>query len=244
MAQVSVIIPVYNIEAHLRQCLDSVVRQTLTDIEIICVDDGSTDTSFKILTEYAAEDNRFLILTQENAGPGVARNTGLEQARGEHLIFLDSDDWFEPEFLERMLLCARKSKAGVVICRSVEFDTETGAELPSEWMLKTQYLPGETFAPEEIAEHIFQFTYGWPWDKLYRADFVKNAGLSYPALSNSEDLVFVFQSLALTHRIAVLKETLVHHRVNRMSSVSNSRRLEPEVPYQALILLRDRKSVV
>ena len=104
MAQVSVIIPVYNIEAHLRQCLDSVVRQTLTDIEIICVDDGSTDTSFKILTEYAAEDNRFLILTQENAGPGVARNTGLEQARGEHLIFLDSDDWFEPEFLERMLL--------------------------------------------------------------------------------------------------------------------------------------------
>lgn len=239
MAQVSIVIPVYNIEAHLRQCLDSVVRQTLTDLEIICVDDGSTDASFNILTEYAARDNRFQIIRQKNAGPGVARNTGLERVTGEYLIFLDSDDWFEPDFLERVVLRAQETKADITICQAVEFDTRTGAELPSAWMLKTRYLSGETFVPEEIAEHIFQFTYGWPWDKLYRAEFVQDMGLSYPALPNSEDLVFVFQSLALAHRIAVLKETLVHHRVNRAASVSNSRRLEPEAPYQALILLRD-----
>ena len=232
-------IPVYNIEAHLRQCLDSVAGQTLTDLEIICVDDGSTDASFKILTEYAARDNRFQIIRQENAGPGAARNTGLGRAAGEYLIFLDSDDWFEPDFLERMVLRARETNADVTICEAVEFDTRTGTELPSAWMLKTQYLPGETFAPEEIAEYVFQFTYGWPWDKLYRAGFIREMGISYPALPNSEDLVFVFQSLALARYIAVLKETLVHHRVNRAASVSNSRHKDPDAPCQALALLRE-----
>lgn len=235
----SVIIPVYNIEAHLRQCLDSVAGQTLKDIEIICVDDGSTDASPLILAEYAVKDSRFQILTQENAGPGSARNAGLEQARGEFLIFLDSDDWFEPDFLEQILRRAQKTGADVTICRAVEFETDSGRERSSEWMLKTQYLPGEAFAPGEIAEHIFQFTYGWPWDKLYRMDFIRDTKLSFPELPNSEDLVFAFQSLVLAERIAVLNKVLVHHRVNRMTSVSNSRRLEPEVPYHAALMLQD-----
>lgn len=238
MARVSVVIPVYNIERHLRQCLDSVTGQSLRDMEVICVDDGSTDDSPEILTEYARKDSRFQIITQPNAGPGAARNTGMAQATGEYLIFLDSDDWFEPDFLERMVARAESTKADVTVCRAVEFDTETGKELPSEWMLKSQYLPGAAFSPEDIAEHIFQFTYGWPWDKLYRAGFVKDAGLCYPALPNSEDLVFVFQSLALAKKIAVVENVLVHHRVNRASSVSNSRHRDPEVPYQALTLLR------
>ena len=238
MAQVSVIIPVYNIERHLRQCLDSVAGQTLTDLEIICVDDGSTDKSPEILAEYASKDGRFQIITQSNAGPGVARNAGMARATGEYLIFLDSDDWFEPDFLERMVDKAAETGADVTICRAVEFDTHSGRELPSEWMLKSQYLPGETFPPQEIAAHIFQFSYGWPWDKLYRMDFVREAGLYYPPLPNSEDLVFVFQSLALAGCISVVPHLLVHHRVNRMNSVSNSRHCDPEVPYEALALLR------
>lgn len=239
MIQVSVVIPVYNIEAHLEQCLDSVAGQTLTDIEVICVDDGSLDDSPTILARYAAHDDRFQVFRQDNAGPGVARNTGLAQVTGQYVIFLDSDDWFEPDFLEQMVRQLQKTDADMAICRAVEFDTNTGLELPSKWMLKEQYLPHECFPPEDIAEHLYQFTYGWPWDKLYRTDFVRDANLSYPALPNSEDLVFVFQSLALAKRIAILDEILVHHRVNRMSSVSNSRRLEPETPYYAMLMLRD-----
>lgn len=238
MAQVSVIIPVYNIERHLCQCLDSVAGQTLTELEIICVDDGSTDKSPKILADYANKDSRFQIVTQPNGGPGVARNTGLARAAGEYLIFLDSDDWFEPDFLARMVERAETTGADITICRAVEFDTGTGKELPSDWMLKKKYLPDETFSPAEIREHIFQFTYGWPWDKLYRTDFVKRFGLCYPRLPNSEDLVFVFQSLALAGRISVVFDSLVHHRVNRIASVSNSRHCNPEVPYEALSLLR------
>ncbi len=134
---------------------------------------------------------------------------------------------------------AKQTEADVTICRAVEFDTETGRELPSAWMLKSQYLPGETFSPQEIAEYIFQFTYGWPWDKLYRLDFVRRIGITYPVLPNSEDLTFVFQSLALAGRLAILDETLIHHRVHRATSVSNSRKLEPEAPYRARSLLRD-----
>ena len=97
---VSVIIPVYNIEQHLQECMDSVLKQSLKNIEVICVDDGSTDGSGKILDEYGKCDRRIKVIHQENAGPGSARNTGLQYARGRFLIFLDSDDWFELDFLE------------------------------------------------------------------------------------------------------------------------------------------------
>ena len=240
MAQVSVIIPVYNIEKHLRQCLDSVAGQSLEDLEIICVDDGSTDESPKILAEYAAKDSRFRILAQSNAGPGVARNTGMAQATGEYVIFLDSDDWFEPDFLERMVQKARETGADVTICRAVEFDTATGKELPSEWMLRLQGLPGSlTCSPKQASEVLFHFTWGWPWDKLYRREYIRRGGYKYPALPNSEDLSFVFLSLAGAERLSVLDRKLVHHRVNRGSSVSNSRSRHPEAPYQAIKLLEE-----
>lgn len=238
MAQVSVVIPVYNIERHLRQCLDSVAGQSLRDMEVICVDDGSTDDSPKILADYASKDSRFQIITQSNAGPGAARNTGMAKATGKYLIFLDSDDWFEPDFLERMVAKAESTEADVTICRAVEFDTETGRELPSEWMLKSEYLPRETFSPEDIAEHLFQFTYGMPWDKLYRRQYLLRVDVKFPTLRNSEDLAFVFPTLLSAERITVIERVLIHHRINRSTSVSNSRTAQPEAPYQAFQIVK------
>jgi len=238
MATVSVVVPVYNVAPYLRQCMDSIVGQTLKELEIICVDDGSTDKSPAILQEYTERDNRIQIIRQENAGPGVARNIGMEQASGEYLIFLDSDDWFEPDFLEQMVLRAQATDADVVICKAVEFDTNTGKELPSDWMMKTQHLPGDTFSPEQIATHLFQFTYGMPWDKLYRRQYLEKSGIIFPKLKNSEDLAFVFPSLLAAERIAILKSVMVHHRVNRNSSVSNSRTLQPDAPYKAFQIVR------
>ena len=157
MPQVSVVIPVYNIEAHLRQCLDSVAGQTLSDLEVICVDDGSTDTSPAILEEYAQKDPRFQVIRQANAGPGAARNRGMERSSGRYLIFLDSDDWFEPDFLERMTARAEETGADVTICRADEFDTHSGQVYDGSWMLKTQLLPGAVFSPQEAAGAVFDF---------------------------------------------------------------------------------------
>ena len=104
--KVSVIIPVYNTEQYLRECLDSVVNQTLKDIEIICVDDGSTDNSLAILREYKAKDSRIIVLTQENQFAGVARNHGMEAACGQYYAFMDADDCFLPDAIEKMFnLC-------------------------------------------------------------------------------------------------------------------------------------------
>ena len=93
--KVSIIVPVYNVEEYLPQCLDSLVNQTLQDIEIICINDGSTDSSGKILDNYAQKDNRIKVITKENEGQGVARNLAMDHANGEYIMFCDPDDWFE-----------------------------------------------------------------------------------------------------------------------------------------------------
>lgn len=108
--KVSVIIPVYNVEKYLRQNLESVQKQTLKDIEIICVDDGSTDSSCKIAEEFAAADSRFVVIKQQNGGAGAARNNGLRHAKGKYLSFLDSDDFFEPDMLEKHMKRQRKQR--------------------------------------------------------------------------------------------------------------------------------------
>ncbi len=239
MIQVSVILPVYNVDAYLRQCLDSIVHQTLSEIEIICVDDGSLDDSPRILSEYASKDRRIQIITQKNAGPGAARNTGLERANGEYVIFLDSDDWFELDFLEKMALRAIEAGADVTICQTVEFDTETGKERSADWMLKRQLLPGEVFSPEEVSQRVFQFTYGMPWDKLYHREFIDQAGIRFPQLKNSEDLAFVFPSILASRKIAIHPGICVHHRINRASSVSNNLDVQPDAPYLAFQIVKD-----
>ncbi len=124
MAKVSVIIPVYNVEPYLKQCMDSVVGQTLKDIEIICVDDGSTDGSLDILKEYATEDSRIQIIEQKNAGAGAARNNGMRHATGKYLSFLDSDDFFEPRMLEKAYDLAEKDQADFVAYKSDQYHTE------------------------------------------------------------------------------------------------------------------------
>ena len=99
MVKISVIIPVYNVEKYLKESLESVVNQTLNDIEIICIDDGSTDSSPSILKEYQNNDERFIIINQENSGPGAARNRGIKEAKGKYTYFLDSDDYLELDAL-------------------------------------------------------------------------------------------------------------------------------------------------
>ena len=108
MIKVSVIIPVYNAEKYLEECLDSLLRQTFTDMEIICVDDGSTDSSAEILKRFQEKDRRIRVLFQENQYAGIARNNGMKIAQGEYLLFLDADDFFEDTLLEKIYSQGKK----------------------------------------------------------------------------------------------------------------------------------------
>lgn len=104
MTKVSIIVPVYNVEKYLKRCLDSLVNQTLKDIEIICVNDGSTDGSLAILDEYVRNDDRIVVINQENSGQSVARNRGIDVAKGEYIGFVDSDDWVSEDYLKSCII--------------------------------------------------------------------------------------------------------------------------------------------
>ncbi len=113
LAKISVIVPVYNVEEYLRECLDSVVNQTLSDLEIICINDGSTDNSLKILKEYAKKDSRIKVIDKKNEGLSATRNLGIDIATGEYIGFLDSDDWIDLDFYEKLYDAAKKYKADI-----------------------------------------------------------------------------------------------------------------------------------
>lgn len=217
-ALVSVIVPVYNQEKYLRQTLDSICGQTYRNLEIIMVDDGSTDSSPAILAEYAAKDSRIIVLTQKNQYAGVARNYGMQKAQGEYYSLLDSDDIFEPDMIEQMVARAQETQADIVVCRADTFDEENGRR-PMPWQMKDKYLEGverRRFVPSEsVPWCIFQFLIGWSWDKLYRADFVKKHGLQFAATRHSNDGPFVFPSLVAAQVVSIVDEKpLVHYRVS------------------------------
>ena len=128
MVKVSIIIPVYNAEKYLKQCLESLVRQTEQNMEIICVDDGSTDHSFDILKDYSTKYEYISVLSQSNMGAAAARNKGIQQAKGEYLLFLDADDFFEADLVEVTYEKAKAQKLDVLIFEAGDFDNETGIE--------------------------------------------------------------------------------------------------------------------
>ena len=224
MAKVSVIIPVYNTEQYLHQCLDSIIGQTLEDIEIICVDDGSSDSSLDILREYEKKDTRIKILQQENAGAGAARNKGMEIATGEYLSFLDSDDFFENEMLEDAYKTAKQYEADFVVFKSNQYQTENGEFVTTNWVVREKELPPyQPFTYRQLTDNVFKVFVGWAWDKLYNRQFVQQKGLRFQEQRTSNDLLFVFSALVLAKKIAFLPEVLAHQRRDTKDSLSKTR---------------------
>ncbi len=216
--KVSVIIPVYNVEKYLNQCLDSVVNQTLPDIEIICVDDGSTDSSLEILKKYSNKDHRIKIISQKHNGAGSARNKGLSVAQGKYLSFLDSDDFFELDMLEQMYNCSEKYNTDIVICKSSTFDN---GNIKDQNNIKDDLLPDkEVFSLSDIPKYAFQFHMGWCWDKLYRTSFIRETGICFQNRKKHNDSFFSHVSMISAKRIYVLNKKLVFYRKNVPNSIS------------------------
>lgn len=239
--QVSVIIPVYNASKYLRQCLDSVVNQTLRNIEIICVDDGSTDDSLNILKEYEAGDSRFRVLSQKNGGAGAARNCGLRLAQGEYLSILDCDDFFEPDMLEKAVNTADKYQADYVVFNSDQYHTEQDTFTEVSWTLcKQQIPPYMPFTYRQMTDNIFKVFVGWAWDKLFRRSFVEKHNLWFQEQRTSNDMLFVFSALVTAKRIAVVDEILVHQRRGLADSLSRTRGKSWHCFYDALTALKKR----
>lgn len=237
--KVSVILPVYNCEKYLRQCLDSLISQTLQDIEIICVNDGSTDSSPEIIKEYAAKDMRFVIINTENKGAGAARNKGIEAACGKYLAFPDSDDWFEPNMLSVAYRTAERDRADVTVFRSELFDNESGKSVHCTYSLRLDKLPNyRPFAVRDMDCSVFRNLMGWAWDKLYRRSFVLSSGLRFQEQRTTNDMYFTFMSLYKAAKITTCEQYLYHQRRNVSGSLSNTREKSWDCFFNALCAVR------
>lgn len=238
--KVSVIIPIYNAEDYLCQCMDAVLSQTLKEIEIICVNDGSTDHSGEILREYGEKDVRVHVISQENGGAGAARNAGLKVAKGQYLSFLDADDFFEPDMLEVAYQKAEERKAQIVVFGSDQYREDLDCFQEVSWTIRKHALPPyRPMNQRNLTDNVFKVFVGWAWDKLFEREFVLKYGLTFQEQRTSNDLLFVFTAIVLADNIEVEDKILIHQRRNNPNSLSNTREKSWDCFYRALLALRE-----
>ncbi len=225
---VSVVIPVYNAEKYLEQCLQSLANQSMSDFEVICVDDGSTDASVEIIHEFMRRDERFSLIQQKNQYAGIARNNGLQHARGEYLLFLDADDFFHEELLAHTYHQAKKTKADVVLFGAQKYDMQTEEFTSAPFFFRDHLLPNkEVFSCRDLPEYFFQLTNSCPWLQLYRRQYIVEERITFQGLPNTNDAYFVLIALAAAKRVTAVKEELVYYRVNAGSSIQDNKYKNP-----------------
>ncbi|MBE6499015.1 MAG: glycosyltransferase family 2 protein [Methanobrevibacter thaueri] len=222
MVKVSVVIPVYNVDEFLAECLDSIVNQTLEDIEIICINDGSTDKSPEILKFYAANDKRIKLLSQTNKGHAVATNRGIELAKGKYLYLMDSDDLLELNALEETYNHAEKTSADFVMFQSMNYVNDEDKYYKSEIYSMDKvadFIGNGTVNANDLGDLIFKIPVT-PWSKLYRTDFVRKCGAIFPEGLIFDDNIFFWDVLFSAKRIAFLKKYFFTRRWYTYSSTT------------------------
>ncbi len=206
----SIVIPVYNVEQYLSQCIESVVAQTCPDWELILVNDGSRDASGSIADNYAAADSRIRVFHKPNGGASSARNLGLEKACGEYICFIDSDDWIEPDMLSHFGVTADSINADMYISGAtfVIDGKPYSRKCYEPFYSADRSETGVKFARQGI------FNNGYPWGKLYKTSIIRENGLIFDGnLSLRQDHMFVFDFLGLARTVAVTGEAPYHYLV-------------------------------
>lgn len=208
MPKVSVIVPVYNVEKYIEKCLDSLVNQTLEEIEIIIVNDGTKDNSMKIVKDFKEKyPQKIVYLEKENGGLSDARNYGIPYAKGEYIAFLDSDDYIEKDTYEKMYELAKKESSDMVEC-----------DFYWEYPNKTKIDTGEVYHnKKEMAEKVRVVA----WNKLIKREILEKAKIEFPKGYRYEDVEFTYKLIPYLEKVSFLKEPCIHY-IQRENSISNS----------------------
>ena len=226
---VSVVLPVFNVERYLVECLDSIAAQDYPNLEIIAVDDGSTDGSLKALEKYASSHRGMTVIHQENSGAGVARNRGVAEAKGKYVLFVDPDDTIEPCTLRELVGTAEAKTAEIVLFGIARYDAELKTVLMTASQPKRAVELADVFAGEDIASHIYTtFSDGpSPCNKLFLRKFIVDHGLAFQDLPRVNDLSFSYSALALAQRICVINKAYYKYRTSRKGSSQNTTDKDP-----------------
>lgn len=244
MSIISIIIPIYNVEKYIHRCVDSVINQTYTNLEIILVDDGSPDNCGKICDEYAMKDNRIKVIHKENGGLSDARNHGIESATGEWLFFLDSDDWIHPQTIENLYDAAIKNDVSVSICNYSQTEEESPAVDISEkaelWIPKDLYLKHHvtsTIACAKLYRKDCFKSIRYPVGKLHEDEFV-----TYRILFAQEKIAFINQPYYayFINDVGITKQKWTPSRVNAIDSLEEQRTFFKKLKDDELIVFIDK----
>ena len=223
MVEISVIVPAYNVENYINECLDSIRNQTFSDIEVICINDGSSDRTLEILNEYESKDSRFRIFTQENKGLSATRNVGLDNAQGKYIYFIDSDDYLELNALETLYNIAEEKSLDCVLFKLINFDDATGEKFPTEYyemeFLK-EAVGDNVFSHEDIEGQMFNVSVSVP-GKLFKSDLIGEIRFVEGIIF--EDNPFFVEILFNAKRMFFLDEYLYYRRVRENSIITSSK---------------------
>ncbi len=232
--KVSIVVPVYNCELYLEECINSLIKQTYRNLEIIFVDDGSTDASLSILEQYRHVDNRIAILTQSNRHAGVARNLGMSVATGDYIMFLDSDDTFSKNMVGKLLKKALKHNTDVIV-----FGNNICEKGKVIGWRKPDYNRDCIVNSLDIKDRLFQIDSGVPWNKFMKRDFVVKTNLKYQDTKNTNDIYFNKMLLTTADRILFTYDRFVNYRVFNSNSLQGKISKNPDDFAKALNAIHD-----
>ena len=233
--KLTLIVPVYKTEPYLRRCVDSILRQTLTDFELILVDDGSPDRCPAICDDYGKADTRVRVVHQENGGLGFVRKVGVSLARGEYLGFVDSDDWIQPEMYDTLCRTATDNACDVVICDWTchYAATHTAAAFTESHTLKPNHLYERSeIETRLLAKVLLEELHGYSWNRLYRRDLLTQCNLDKGVgLTNMQDWVLNCEYFKKTRRLMYINQRLYHYAIHSGNALQGCHK-----DYLALIL--------
>ena len=211
MPKISVVVPVYNVEKYLNRCLDSLCTQTFTDIEIICINDGSSDSSGKILAEYAARDKRFIVINKKNTGVSAARNDGIKRACGEYIHFMDADDFIDKEYYMEMI---RAVKGANIACSGFVSNSKYSSNITYKQKRVLTGLFGKLLWSQALVK-------SFVWRYLFKTTFIKKNKLAFDtSLISQEDAIFVLDAIAVANRMVIVPNVNYHYMFNENSALN------------------------
>ena len=221
MVEISVIIPAYNAIDYLDEAIESIINQSFKDLEIICVDDGSTDNTLERLEYYASKDSRIQVYTQENQGPGGATNTGLSKAKGKYIYFMDADDILDLNALEELHSIIEEKDLDFVILKAICYDQDTDEYYEQDYFtmpILHECVGDSVFDWRDIGNVIFKISVT-PWSKLYKHELIKKSGAKFPLNLIYHDNIFFWEILFNSNRIYYYDKILYTRRVHSSSLV-------------------------
>lgn len=212
--KISVIVPVFNAEKYLKMCLNSLVSQTLKNIEIICIDDGSTDNSLATLDKFKSKDDRIKIIKQKNYGVSMARNNGISEAQGEYIGFVDADDWVDKDFFEKLYNAAQKYNADIATAGYYR----RGKILRSK---KLNYKKEEKITnPTEKIKAVYIPKWNYIWNKIYKRESLLKIDIPFENGRYYEDMIWLVKVIYSLNSLVTVPNIFYHYRKNEGSIVT------------------------